>query len=120
MTKKELGAFRDLLGVRRAELLGSARKTREEEMVLDSDDLPDEMDLASSEHNQSLVFRLRGREKILLKKIDNALLRIEDGTYGECESCGAAISTKRLQARPVTTLCISCKEEQERDEKAFN
>jgi DnaK suppressor protein len=88
-------------------------------MTLDTDDLPDEMDLASSEYNQSMIFRLRGREKVLLAKIDRALEKIEKGEFGICESCDEEISLKRLEARPVTTLCIRCKEEQEKMERSF-
>jgi DnaK suppressor protein len=88
-------------------------------MALDSDDLPDEMDLASSEYLQSFTFRLRGREKTFLKKIDHAVAKIDDGTFGICESCDEPISAKRLEARPETTLCIRCKEDQERIEKAY-
>jgi RNA polymerase-binding transcription factor len=100
-------------------LLETAKKTLMEESNFDTDDLPDEIDLASSEYAQSMVFRLRDREKFLLKKIDRALLRIEDGTFGVCERCEEPISTKRLEARPVTTLCIRCKEEQEKKEKSY-
>jgi DnaK suppressor protein len=88
-------------------------------MTLDSDDLPDEMDLASSEYLQSFTFRLRGREKTFLKKIENALGKIDQGTFGICEACEEPISMKRLEARPETTLCIRCKEDQERIEKAY-
>jgi DnaK suppressor protein len=63
--------------------------------------------------------RLRDREQILLKKIDKALTKIEKGDYGICEKCGEEISVKRLEARPVTDLCIRCKEEQERVERSF-
>ena len=88
-------------------------------MTLDVNDLPDEMDLASSEYLQSFTFRLRGREKTFLKKIDHALKKIEDGNFGVCEECEEPISLKRLEARPETTLCIRCKEDQERIEKAY-
>jgi DnaK suppressor protein len=88
-------------------------------MTLESDDLPDEMDLASSEYLQSFTFRLRGREKTFLQKIDHALERIDDNTFGLCEQCGEPISLKRLEARLETTLCIRCKEDQERMEKAY-
>jgi len=63
------------------------------------------------------MLRLRGREQKLLKKIDEAIVRIDEGSYGICESCGGQISLKRLEARPVTTLCIECKTEQEENEK---
>ena len=66
-----------------------------------------------------MVFRLRDREKFLLKKIDDALARIENATFGICEICEEEISIKRLEARPVTTMCIRCKEEQEKQEKSY-
>ncbi len=101
------------------QLLFQAKKTLSEESSFDTDDLPDEIDLASSEYSQSMIFRLRDREKFLLAKIDKALARIENGTFGICEKCEEEISLKRLEARPVTTLCIRCKEEQEQKEKSF-
>ena len=100
-------------------LLMNARKTLMEESNFDTDDLPDEIDLASSEYTQSMIFRLRDREKFLLKKIERALQRMEAGTFGICERCEDEISAKRLEARPVTTLCIRCKEEQEKKEKSY-
>lgn len=83
------------------------------------DDLPDEVDLASSESEQSMSLRLRDRERVLLKKIDKVIKKMEDGTYGICESCGEEIGLKRLEARPVTDLCIRCKEEQEKIERTY-
>jgi DnaK suppressor protein len=100
-------------------LLMNARKTLMEESNFDTDDLPDEIDLASSEYTQSMIFRLRDREKFLLKKIERALQRMDAGTFGICERCEDEISAKRLEARPVTTLCIRCKEEQEKKEKSY-
>ena len=118
MLQPELQRFKTMLEESRQTLLQSAKRTLEESNF-DTDDLPDEIDLASSEYNQSMVFRLRDREKFLLKKIDKALARIEDGSFGICERCEEEISVKRLEARPVTTLCIRCKEEQEKKEKAY-
>jgi DnaK suppressor protein len=120
VNQKELKRFKKMLEESRHTLLQSAKKTLMEESNFDTDDLPDEIDLASSEYNQSMVFRLRDREKFLLKKIDKALARIEDGTFGICERCEEEISLKRLEARPVTTLCIRCKEEQEKKEKSYS
>ncbi len=119
LKKKDLKRFRDLLIEKKEEILKTAKRTLNEEMMLDPDDLPDEMDLASSEYLQSFTFRLRGREKTFLKKIDHALAKIEDGTFGICEECEEPISIKRLEARPETTLYIRCKEDQERMEKAY-
>lgn len=119
VNQKDLKKFKKKLEDDKRALLASARKTLTEEAAFDTDDLPDEIDLASSEYTQSMVFRLRDREKFLLKKIDDALTRIENGTYGVCEICEEEISVKRLEARPVTTMCIRCKEEQEKQEKSY-
>lgn len=119
MNQKDLKRYRKMLEDSKTALLETAKKTLMEESNFDTDDLPDEIDLASSEYAQSMVFRLRDREKFLLKKIDRALLRIDDGTFGVCERCEEPISSKRLEARPVTTLCIRCKEEQEKKEKSY-
>lgn len=77
----------------------------------------DVADQASAEAASSLTFRLRDREYHLFRKVVQALQRLEDGTYGICEECGEPIAVERLLARPVTTLCLSCKQEQERDEE---
>lgn len=119
MNKKELNRFKQILLERKKELLKNAQSTRETSMVFDPDDLPDEVDLASSEAEQSLNLLLRDRERVLVKKIDKALAKIESGEYGICESCGEEIGAKRLEARPVTDLCIRCKEEQERMERNY-
>ena len=119
LTKKELKRFQEMLEEKRRSVLDRARRTLSENMTLDTNDLPDEMDLASSEYIQSFEFRLRGREKSLLTKLDNALKKIEEGTFGVCEVCEEPIGKKRLEARPETTLCIRCKEDQERDERTF-
>ena len=119
MNKTQLKKFRGLLEDKREELIRKARQTLSEDMTLDVSDLPDEMDLASSEYLQSFTFRLRGREKVFLDKINRALAKIEDGSFGVCEECGEEISVKRLEARPETDMCIRCKEDQERQEKDF-
>ncbi len=119
LTKKELKKFQELLEDKRKVVLERARQMLSEGMVLDANDLPDEMDLASSEYIQSFEFRLRGREKSLLSKLDHALKKIEDGSFGICEICDEAIGKKRLEARPETSLCIKCKEDQEREERTM-
>ena len=77
----------------------------------------DPADRASMESDQFFPLRLRDRDRKLVGKIQEALERIEDGTYGICEGCGEQISIPRLKARPVTTLCIDCKSKQEEQEK---
>ncbi len=78
---------------------------------------PDMGDQASAETDMNFMLRLRGREQRLLKKIDEAIERIDNGTFGICDDCGDEIDFKRLKARPVTTMCIQCKTLQEEEEK---
>ena len=119
LRKRDLKKFEKILQEKKIQLLRKARRTLTDDMQLDPNELPDEMDLASTEYLQSFTFRLRGREKTFLKKIDLALGKIADGTFGICEECEEPIAIKRLEARPETTMCIRCKEEQEQKEKAF-
>ncbi len=78
---------------------------------------PDLSDQASAETDRSFMLKLRGREQKLLKKIEEAIDRIENGTFGICDACGQEIDIRRLEARPVTTMCIECKTQQEEEEK---
>jgi DnaK suppressor protein len=119
LKKTDLKRFKDILEEKRLQIIKNAQSTLAEDMTLDANDLPDEMDLASSEYLQSFTFRLRGREKVFLEKIEKALQKIQDNNFGNCEECGEEISFKRLEARPETTLCIRCKEDQERAEKDY-
>jgi DnaK suppressor protein len=119
LNKKELKRFQEMLEEKRKVVVERARQMLSEGMVLDANDLPDEMDLASSEYIQSFEFRLRGREKSLLSKLDLALKKIDDGSFGICEICEEPIGKKRLEARPETSLCIKCKEDQEREERTM-
>jgi len=78
---------------------------------------PDMGDQATAETDRNFILRLRDRERMLLKKIDETIERIDSGEYGICERCGNEIEIKRLEARPVTTLCIDCKTQQEEEER---
>lgn len=78
---------------------------------------PDMGDQATAETDRNFILRLRDRERMLLKKIDETIERIDSGPYGICEECGNEIGIKRLEARPVTTLCIDCKTRQEEEER---
>lgn len=109
--------FKKVLLQQKEDLLKNARKTLSGDIHLDPDDFPDEIDTASSEMNLAFQGRLRERERGLISKINQALDKIDDGVYGECESCGEQISLKRIQARPVAELCIDCKAEQEQLER---
>src|SRR5690606_7867653 len=119
VNKKDLKRFKDILTQERESIIKKASKTLSEEATLDVSELPDEIDQASAEYSQSFIFRLRDREKYYLSKVDKALKKIEAGDFGTCEECGEEISIKRLEARPVTTLCIRCKEEQEMEERSY-
>jgi DnaK suppressor protein len=119
MKQRDLTAFKKLLDERRQELMTEAVGTMHGMgMVGDSrETFPDPTDRASLEGNRNLTLRIRDRERKLITKIDEALGRIADGSYGVCEDCGGAIGVERLRARPVTTLCIACKSEQEASER---
>jgi DnaK suppressor protein len=119
LSQKDLKRFKKRLEELRDEVLDKARRELEEPSSIDTDDLPDEIDQASSEYAQAMKLRLRDRDKFHLKKIQKALDRIDEGSFGICERCEEPISVKRLEARPVTTLCIRCKEEQEKKEKSY-
>ena len=116
MKKRDLASFRKLLEERRQELMSEALRTADG-MGEHREQFPDPTDRASLEGNRNLMLRIRDRERKLISKIDEALGRIADGTYGVCEECGGPIGVERLKARPVTTLCIQCKSEQEADER---
>jgi len=119
VTKDELEHFRQILNEKRQEILDQARRALETELVMQKEELPDEMDLATSEYDKFLTIRFRGRERTLLNKIEASIKQIDDGSYGVCEECGEEIPVARLEVRPVATLCIRCKEEQERREKQY-
>lgn len=108
--KKDLEKQKDAILAEAGVLLGTGLNPGNES-------LPDLGDQASAEADQNFTLRLREREQKLLKKIEEAIDRINEGTFGVCESCGGEISVKRLKARPVTTLCIECKTKQEAEEK---
>ena len=120
MNETSVDKFRELLLAERRKIMENAAETlKNSEIELSNDDMPDENDLASALYEQNLALRFRGREQRLLGKIAKALRRIEQGEFGECEVCGDEISERRLDARPVTTMCIACKEEQERNERSI-
>lgn len=113
--KKEY--FKRLLSQRFHELLRETSKPTVGSMTDFQHELPDPLDQACIESDSSLAFRLRERESKLIRKIKYSLDRLEQGTFGICDECGGQISEGRLRARPIATLCIKCKEEQERLEK---
>ncbi len=112
--KRDLERCRKILLEQRERILGNADRVLTGELDLDADDFPDEMDAALAESSLSFTGQIRERERRLLNKIEKSLEKIEQGSYGECESCGNEIGVGRLRARPVASLCIDCKGEQER------
>jgi DnaK suppressor protein len=110
--------FRRLLFVWRGELLQESSQTLQH-LQEDTEQEIDLADRASTETDRALELRTRDRERKLISKIDEALERIEDGTYGFCEETGEPISLKRLEARPIATLSIEAQERHERREKVY-
>lgn len=118
MNPEKLEYFKGILFEKMNQLLGTAGKTMNE-MSQEDDTFPDPLDRAMSESSRTIELRKRDRERKLLQKIRKAIQKMEDGTYGTCEECGDEISEERLRVRPEATLCIKCKEEQEKLEKQF-
>jgi len=115
--ERKIADIKKKLEQQRVDLLLEAGETISVGLKPEKENYADLGDQASAESDRNLLLRLRGREQRLMKKIDEALKRIEDGTFGICTECGEKISVKRLEARPVTTLCIDCKTAQEEEEK---
>jgi DnaK suppressor protein len=114
--QEKMQAFKKLLNQKINELLSEAGKTVSE-MTSGKENYPDPNDRASLESDRNFELRIRDRERKLIMKMQEAIKRIDDGTFGICEVCSGPISEKRLMARPVTTLCIDCKTKQEKMEK---
>ncbi len=113
--EKKLQEIKQKLLSQRDSLLKEAEETLN---ILPSDlNFPDMGDQATAETDRNFILRLRDRERLLLKKIEETIERIDNKEYGMCVECGNEIGVKRLEARPVTTLCIECKTRQEEDER---
>ncbi len=117
MQKAKLARYRTLLHGRLNALMVQSGEAVHEMTGEEASEFPDPNDRASAETDRTFELRLRDRDRKLVSKIKEALRRIDDGTFGLCEECGEPIGEKRLAARPVTTLCIDCKEESEQSEK---
>lgn len=116
MDQQQLEYFRNLLTSMLAEAQQKGDSTIEE--LTDSNEIfADPADRATVESDRAFTLRIRDRERRLIKKIREALVRMDNGTYGICEECGEEIGVSRLKARPVTRLCINCKSKQEEDER---
>src|SRR5438874_8672497 len=111
LSEKERDQLKEVLEVEQARLLRNAQDGLAFSMERDRNIGRDSIDESMEEEIFSTELRLRDREKFLLNKINSALDRLKEGIIDECEDCGEKISFRRLLARPVTTLCIDCKEE---------
>jgi len=116
LTSEQINELKKRLLKRKEEILADIQK-RLELVHNNSIDIGDIGDLSVEEIEKQFAIRIADREAKLLKKIEEALRRIEDGTYGICEVCGKPIGYERLKLRPVATLCIECKRKQEEMEK---
>ena len=118
MSAKQLGHFEKILSAWKRELMYEVDRTVHH-MQDEAANFPDPNDRATQESEFGLELRTRDRERKLLRKIDSALSRIEDGSYGYCDETGEEIGLKRLEARPVATLCLEAQERRELAERQF-
>ena len=118
MSERQREYFRRKLMRWKEDILRESRETLQH-LQNENENHPDLADRASSETDRALELRARDRQRKLIAKIDAALLRIEDGTYGFCEETGERISLKRLEARPIATLSIEAQERHERRERVY-
>lgn len=118
MNERQREYFRHKLLAWKEDILRESRETLEH-LQDENNVLPDLVDRASTETDRALELRTRDRQRKLIAKIDSALHRIEDGSYGYCEETGEPISLRRLDARPIATLSIEAQERHERREKVY-
>jgi len=118
MNDRQRDYFRQKLLAWREDILREARETLQH-LQDENQNHPDFADRASSETDRAIELRARDRQRKLIAKIDEALSRIDDGTYGYCEETGEPISIKRLEARPIATLSIEAQERHERRERVY-
>ena len=117
MRRHEVERYRTALEAQLAELVGHGQQAVHEMSGTGGDEIPDPNDCATVEEGRNWALRLRDRDRKLIGKVQEALARLEAGTFGKCTACGRAIAPARLRARPVTDLCIDCKTEAERVER---
>lgn len=111
MSETELQSLKDSLLFQKAEILNKSHEFKIEQSSIES--VSEEAEAASIDISNNISIHLHERDRNALYMIERALSKIDDGTYGQCESCAQMISPRRLQARPFTALCIECMEEQE-------
>ena len=118
MNERQREYFRRKLMTWKNEILREAQETLVA-LQTESENHPDLADRASSETDRAIELRARDRQRKLIAKIDSALSRINDGTYGYCEETGEPIALRRLEARPIATMSIEAQERHERNERVY-
>ena len=118
MNERQRDYFRRKLITWRGDLLRESKETLVA-LQTENENHPDVADRASSETDRAIELRARDRQRKLISKIESALSRIDDGTYGFCEETGEPISLKRLDARPIATLSVEAQERHERRERVY-
>src|ERR1700756_1452357 len=118
MNERQREYFRAKLLMWREDILKEAKETLQH-LQEENQNHPDLADRASSETDRAIELRARDRQRKLIAKIDEALTRIDDGTYGYCEETGEPIAIKRLEARPIATLSVEAQERHEKREKVY-
>ncbi len=118
MNERQRDYFRERLLAWREDILKEAKETLQH-LQDENQNHPDLADRASSETDRAIELRARDRQRKVINKIDAALARIEDGTYGYCEETGEPIALKRLEARPIATLSVEAQERHERRERVY-
>lgn len=113
MDKKKLEAFKKRLETRQQELRRNVSRTQQDGRSSDEDSAQDIADKAASSYNKEFLFHQSNAERQLLQMVEGALARIQDGSFGQCISCGQEINSKRLEAVPWTRHCIACQEKLE-------
>ena len=118
MNERQIEFFKKKLISWRDDILRESKETLSH-LQLETENHPDLADRASSETDRALELRTRDRQRKLISKIDSALRRIEDGSYGYCEETGEPIGLARLEARPIATLSVEAQERHERRERVY-
>jgi DnaK suppressor protein len=117
MRKREVERYRTVLEGQLQSLIGHGSQAVHEMAGEEPDELPDPSDRATVEEERNWSLRLRDRDRRLIGKVEEALRRLDAGTFGLCTRCGKPIGAARLKARPVTDLCIDCKKDTEQQER---
>ncbi len=118
LRKENIEKFRNELQARQAILIEDLKKSTAE-LIEDEPNFADSIDQASADAGKAITVQMKNRERDILTQINEALRRIEDGTFGECVQCAEPIAEARMKANPATTLCIDCKSEIESEQGRF-